>query len=117
MTMTMGKGVINSGSTKQKVNTRDTACSELVAVDDYNGVMLWSREFIQAQGYDIRVILEQDNESTIKFHKNGKWSSSKRTRHMNIKYFFMKDQIDNQKMEVEHCNTDEMTSDLSLIHI
>ena len=27
---------------------------------------------------------------------------------MNIKYFFMKDQIDNQKMEVEHCNTDEI---------
>ena len=29
---------------------------------------------------------------------------------MNIKYFFMKDQIDSCKMEVEHCNTDEMTS-------
>ena len=30
---------------------------------------------------------------------------------MNIKYFFMKDQIDSNKMEVEHCNTDDMKSD------
>ena len=30
---------------------------------------------------------------------------------MNIKYFFMKDQINSHKMEVEHCNTDKMTSD------
>ena len=73
--------------------------------------MLWLREFIQAQGYNIRVILEQDNKSTIKFHRNAKWGSSKCTRQMNIKYFFMKDQIDSNKMEVEHCNTDEMTSD------
>ena len=29
---------------------------------------------------------------------------------MNIKYFFMKDQIDSNKMEVEHCKMDEMTS-------
>ena len=79
MTMSMEKGVLNSGLTKQKVNTHDTACLELVAVDNYNGVMLWSREFIQAQGYDIRVILEQNNESTIKFHKNSKWSTSKQT--------------------------------------
>ena len=30
---------------------------------------------------------------------------------MNIKYFFMKDQIDSNKMEVEHRGTDDMTSD------
>ena len=46
VTITMGKGVINSSSAKQKVNTQDTACLELVTVDDYNGVMLWLREFI-----------------------------------------------------------------------
>jgi hypothetical protein len=43
--------------------------------------------------------------------KNGRASSSKRTRHMNLRYFFIKDQIDNKDLVIEHCPTGEMLVD------
>jgi hypothetical protein len=43
--------------------------------------------------------------------KNGKRSSSKQTRHINIRYFFVTDRIDSNEMQVEYCPTGEMTGD------
>ena len=44
------------------------------------------------QGHrDVKSTLFQNNESAIKLEKNWKSSSSGRTRHINIKYFFIKD--------------------------
>jgi hypothetical protein len=39
-------------------------------------------------------ILYKDNTSSILFKKNGRISSTKWTRHMNIQYFFIKDHVD-----------------------
>ena len=110
--MSMGKGAIISISRKQKMNTRSSTEAELVAADDITGMILWTKLFLEAQGYPIeRNILMQDNQSTIRLEKNGKKSSSKRTRHMNIKFFFITDQIEKKQMEVEYCPTDDMTGD------
>ena len=55
--------------------------------------MLWSKLFMEAQGVVVEDnILYQDNKSAILLEKNGKASSSKRTRHLNIRYFFVTDQ-------------------------
>ena len=44
---------------------------------------------MEDQGYEVKDnILYQDNKSTILLLENGKRSSGKRTRHMNIRYFF-----------------------------
>ena len=56
-------------------------------------------------------ILNQDNKSTILLLENGKKSSSKRTRAINIRYFFLTDQIERGNLEVVYCPTDEMTAD------
>ena len=50
---------------------------------------------LEAQGIEVRRnILYQDNKSAILLENNGKkMSSSKRTRAMNIHYFFVTDQI------------------------
>ena len=44
---------------------------------------------------------------------NGKKSTGKRTRRMNIRYFFIKDVLDRQdlKIRTEHCPTDDMYGD------
>ena len=42
---------------------------------------------------------------------NGKTSGSKRTKHINVRYFFIKDRIDNGEIQVKWCPTDEMTAD------
>ena len=49
---------------------------------------LWARYFLAAQGYKIiGNILYQENQSSIKLEKNGRESSGKRTRNINIRYF------------------------------
>lgn len=47
----------------------------------------------------------------ILLEKNGMKSASKRTRHLNIRYFFLTDQIEKGKIKVEYCPTDEMIAD------
>ena len=56
-------------------------------------------------------ILKQDNKSTILLLENGKKSSSKRTRAINIRYFFLTDQIEKGNLSVEYCPTGEMWAD------
>ena len=51
------------------------------------------------------------NKSTILLEKNGKRSSGKRTRALNIRCFFMTDQIEKGLISVEHCPTGDMIAD------
>jgi hypothetical protein len=74
--------------------------------------IVWTGHFLAAQGHDVKDnILYQDNKSTILLAKNGRHSSSKRTRHLNIRYFFIKDRVDNGEIRIEHCPTKEMIAD------
>ena len=67
---------------------------------------------MEAQGYKIwKNILYQDNKSTMLLLKNGKRSSGKRTRALNIRYFFLTDQCDKGNLSVEYCPTGEMIGD------
>ena len=111
-TMTMGRGAIQSISRKQKLNTRSSTEAELVAVDDASVMILWTKLFLEEQGYDIdKNILYQDNKSAILLETNGKKSSGKRTRAINIRYFFITDQVEKGDVSIEYCPTDEMTGD------
>ena len=86
-TVSMGQGSIFSLSTKQKINTRSSTEAELVGVNDFMGLVLWTRLFLEAQGYQIEDnIVYQENESTILLAKNGRSSSMKNTRHIDIRY-------------------------------
>ena len=111
-TMTMGRGGLYNRSLKQKINTRSSTESELVAVDDIMPLILWTNNFLEAQGFKTNnTIIYQDNKSAILLEKNGKLSSSKRTRHIEARYFFIKDCQDKGKVEVQYCPTDDMVAD------
>ena len=110
--MTMGEGAIQSTSQKQKLNTRSSCEAELVGADDVSTKVLWTKLFMEAQGYEVKKnILYQDNKSTILLLKNGKRSSGKRTRALNIRYFFLTDQQDKGNLEVLYCPTGDMLGD------
>jgi hypothetical protein len=47
----------------------------------------------------------------MKMEINGKTSSGKRTRHMEIKYFYVTDLIERKEIKVEYCPTDSMIVD------
>ena len=107
----MGKGFITSMSRKQKLNTRSSTEGEFVGTDNASQMILWTMHFMEAQGYEVENILFQDNKSTIKLLENGKQSSTKRTKAINIRYFFLTDQIEKGHLHVEYCPTKEMWAD------
>jgi hypothetical protein len=81
----MGTGSPMSMSRKQKLNTHSSTEAELVVVDNAMNMILWTKLFLEKQGCVIKQnILHQDNKSAILLEKNGKKSSSKRTRASNI---------------------------------
>jgi hypothetical protein len=109
---TLGAGAIYGTSTRQKLNTKSSTEAELVAVNDVLPQVLWTKYFLEAQGYDaVDAVMYQDNQSAILLEKNGRASSSKRTRHLNIRYFFVHDRIEAKEVRVEYCGTDDMVAD------
>jgi hypothetical protein len=110
--LTMGRGYPISASKKQKMNTRSSTESELVGVDDLLPSILWARLFLESQGCTVlENIVFQDNRSAMLLEKNGKASSSKRTKHINIRYFFVTDMIKSGRLSVEWCPTADTVGD------
>jgi len=101
--MSFGRGMAISYSWKQKINTKSSTEAEIVGVDDSQAYILWARYFLQEQGYDMEPsLLYQDNMSAILLETNGRASSSKRTKHIKVKYFYITDKIAQNEIVVEH---------------
>jgi hypothetical protein len=87
--LSLGRGAAYTMSTRQKINTKSSTEAELVGVDDAMPIIIWTRNFLKAQGYEVlENTVYQDNQSAILLEKNGRASSGKRTRHVDIRYFF-----------------------------
>ena len=110
--MTFGKGMLDGSSSGQKINTTSSTEAEVVAVHDTMPAILWTRYFLEAQGYPLQSsLVHQDNLSAKLLETNGRGSSSKRSRHMNIRYFFVGDVAARKHIKIEYCPTDEMIGD------
>ena len=53
----------------------------------------------------------QDNKSAILLENNGKASSSKRTKHINIQFYFITDRVSKNEASIVWCPTEDMTGD------
>ena len=110
--MSMGQGAVYATSTRQKLNTKNSTEAELVGVDDCMPQVLWTRYWMEVQGYTISEnIVYQDNQSSILLENNRRQSSGIRTRHIDIRYYFVTDRIKKKEVSIEYCPTGEMISD------
>jgi hypothetical protein len=104
-------GPFDVSSTKQKLVVKSSTEGELVGVSDSVSKAIWSREFLVCQGCKVfPAKLMQDNTSTIYQMLNGKGTTAG-SRHINIRYFFVKDRIGAGEIIVEHLPTEEMRAD------
>ena len=96
----------------KKLNSKSSTEAELIKVSDVMSQILWTMYFMEAQGYPLEDNVDyQDNQSAMLLEKNERGSSSKRTRHINIRYFFVTDRIKEGEMRVEYCPTGDMVAD------
>jgi hypothetical protein len=111
-TYSLGKGAIMSVSGKQKIVSKSSAESELIAVSDFISNVIRAREFLIELGYQIGPAkILQDNQSTIRLMHHGR-PASERTRHIAIRYFFVTDRIEAKEVEVQYCPTEMLTADI-----
>ena len=104
-------GAVYCKSSKQNLVTRSSTEAELVGLSNSLSQVLWTRLFLLDQGYDVGPIqVMQDNQSTIKLVEKGRPTSA-RTRHISIRYFFVKDRIDKREVQVKYLRTEDMLGD------
>jgi hypothetical protein len=108
----LGRGFTIVSYTKQNINNRRSTETDIVGADNFVPEICWTHYFMKAQGYDAKdKVLFQDNKSSILLEKNGKASSSKRTKHINIRYFFITDRVRKEEVSVVWCPTGDMIGD------
>ena len=111
-TMSMGLGIIHAKSSKQKLNVKSSTECEIVGASEYVPYNIWQMMFFEEQGYPLhKNVLFQDNQSAIKMEKNGRNSCTGNSRHVNIRYFVVKDRVDKGEIEIEYCPTMLMLAD------
>jgi hypothetical protein len=110
LTITLGEGSVLSKSTKQKIVTKSSTEAELVCASDSIPIAYYIRDIINDIGHETMIILYQDNLGTIQLLKNG--SNSLRTKHINVKYFHLKEKFEDGEIQIEHMPTEFMTADI-----
>ena len=110
--ISLGKGAVNVSSKKQHLMTKSSTESELVGLSDQLPQIIWTRNFLLAQGYTMGpAVIYQDNQSTIALVAKGR-STSARTRHIAIRYFFIKDRVASGEVKIEYKATGDMRADI-----
>ena len=112
-----GEGFINS-SMQQRLNARSSTEAELVGVNDCVSKVIWTSRFLKGQGYEpTKNAIMQDNKSAILLETKGCSSAGKRMRHLDVRYYFIKDLVDQGSVSIEHCKTDVMLGDFHTKHL
>jgi hypothetical protein len=112
LVISLGKGPVFVKSSKQRIVTKSTYESELVATSDSGSQVIWSRDFMINQGYKLGpAILYQDNQATISALNNGR-SGTERSRHINVRYFWIAQTIRQGQVKPEYVMSKDMVADI-----
>jgi hypothetical protein len=107
--LSFGIGAVMSKSSKHKLNAKSSTKVELVGASDCSSHPVWAKKFLAAQGHPPKEnIFCQDNQSTIRFEKNGRRSWGPNPRHIDIRCLIVKDRLELDSFEVKHCPTEQM---------
>ena len=105
-------GPLLAKSSKQKIVTKSSTEAELVGLSDTATLAIHLRNFVLGQGYDIGpAIVYQDNLSCMALMKRG-GPGSERSRHINIRHFWLAERVDKGEVLIEHLGTEEMFANM-----
>jgi Reverse transcriptase (RNA-dependent DNA polymerase) len=108
----LGNAPIYVKTSGSKINTKSSTEEELCGMHDYSNMVLWSRKFLNELGYGKDVArIKQDNMSTMDLIYEGR-AKALSTKHIDRRYFYVKDLIDRKEVRVVYCRTDMMIADL-----
>jgi len=110
---TLAKGAISWKSSKQTITASSTMYAEFIACYEATGQAMWLKKFVPG----LRVVdsiekplkLYCDNEPAVFYSHNNK--SSGAAKHIDIKFYVVKEKIQDQTISLEHISTKQMLAD------
>ena len=111
LAISLGFGLVKGRSHRLSLNTKSSAESELVTTSDDVPEVIHLRSFMEGQGYKMGPsLVRQDNQATIRLLEKGK-SDSKRTKHINTRFFFVHDRIEKGEVILHYTPSELMVAD------
>ena len=109
----LAEGAVSWKSAKQTVIASSTMEAEFVACFEATIHALWMRNFISGLGVVDTMTkplkIYCDNSAAVFFSKNDKYSRG--AKHMELKYFAVKEEVQKQTVSIQHISTDLMIAD------
>ena len=108
----VGSAIVSWKSSKQTIVALSTAEAEYIALSAAAQEAVWFKDLLD--NFKIYcndpMIINEDNQSAISIAKNT--GNHGKTKHINIKYHYVRDLIQNNIVELKYCPSKEMLADL-----
>jgi len=99
-------------SSKQPVVAKSAGEAELIAQNKVGDLVEWAREMLNEIGYSQKKVpMLVDSTCAMQMVKQGT-GSFKRAKHIKVRYFWLKDLIDEGMLELIYVPTDELVADI-----
>jgi len=106
-----GNSLVSWSSRKQADHALSSTEAEYIAAADASQEALSFRSMLEEIGfYQETTIIHEDNESCIKLSKNPQ--DTKRTRHIQVKYHFIRNLVKQGIIKLIHCKTQNQLADI-----
>ena len=112
MVVYLNGGVVDTHSSKQKLVVISSSEAELASLCNGAQGILYYIELMKCHDeIPGKYILMENNESTITMVSNN-IPSNHGSKHIQVRYYFIQQHIDDGKLSLEYCNTKDMIADL-----
>ena len=111
-TFQMSGASVSWNSCKQSCVALSTAEAEYVALSKATQEAVWLRQFLSGIHPDSAqpMTINEDNQAAISISND--FICSKKTKHIDIKFHFVRDQINKNVIKLKYCCTDSMIADI-----
>jgi hypothetical protein len=104
-------GPISWSSKLQRTVALSTAEAEYMSLAETCKEMIWLRRLLKDLEWDQSVpLVWEDNQSTIAMSKNDVYHH--RTKHIDVRYHFTRECVENGDIQLRHCKTEHMVADI-----
>ena len=108
----IGKSTISWRSNRQSIIVLSSTEAEYISLSAGAQEATWLRRLLCSVGFkqETPTTIYEDNQGTIALTKNPK--SHSRTKHIDIKYHFIREAVENKVVKLVYCGTEKMFADI-----
>jgi hypothetical protein len=112
MHLAPGSGAFLAKSKKQTILADSSTVAEWIAAHSAAQYIMWARSLLEEMGFaqTSPTVLHEDNQSTIYLLNNP--GNGNKTKHIALRYNFLRDEIENGTIIVQYLPSGDMTSDI-----